>query len=399
MSDAIGAVTFPIGFKAAGVRAGLKEQGPDMALIVSDVPAAAAGVFTTNVMKAAPVLLSRSRVPSDKVSAVIVNSGNANACTGEQGMADALAMTEYSAQGLGVSAKDVLVASTGIIGKRMPMDKITAGIADAVRSLSADGGADAARAIMTTDTVPKEAVVEMVIGGAMVRIGGIAKGAGMICPNVATMLSFITTDAAITPETLQKCLAESAEVSFNCLTVDGDTSTNDSVIMLANGLAGNDLITTGGKDVAKFQEGLDSVTMSLARQIAADGEGATKNVTITVQGANTYDECRQIAKTVANSPLVKTALFGCDPNWGRVLAAAGRAGVDFDPAAVELCMGDIVLVQSGEPVAFSEDMAHDYLTNRDVLLRLKVGDGESSATVWTCDFSYDYVRVNAEYHT
>ncbi len=399
MADVTGAVTFPKGFKAAGVRAGLKEQGLDMALIVSDVPAVAAGVFTTNVVKAAPVLLSKSRVPSDKVSAVIVNSGNANACTGEQGMADAVAMAEQTAQGLGISAEAVLVASTGIIGKRMPMDKITSGIADAVRSLSADGGADAARAIMTTDTVPKEAVAEIVIGDIKVRIGGIAKGAGMICPNVATMLTFITTDAAITPDALQGCLAKSAEVSFNCLTVDGDTSTNDSVIMLANGLAGNDPIAIGSEHVAKFQEGLDGVTTSLAQQIAADGEGATKNVTITVDGAKTYDECRQIAKTIANSPLVKTAMFGCDPNWGRILAAAGRAGVDFDPAAVKLSMGDITLVLAGEPIAFSEDEAHEYLTNRDILIRLKVGDGGSSSTVWTCDFSYDYVKINAEYHT
>ncbi|MCX6374500.1 MAG: bifunctional glutamate N-acetyltransferase/amino-acid acetyltransferase ArgJ, partial [Armatimonadetes bacterium] len=386
-------------FLASGVRAGIKKQGEDVALVCSESPASAAGVFTTTVVKAAPVLVTRSRLPRGTCRAVIANSGNANACTGEQGMRDAVEMAAHVARLLRVPEGDVLVASTGIIGRPLPMDKIAAGIEEAVRSLSADGGINAARAIMTTDTRPKEASVEIEIGGKTVRIGGMAKGAGMICPNVATMLAFITTDAAISPEMLQDCLARSAEVSFNCLTVDGDTSTNDTVIMLANGVAGNPVMTSEGPDLSEFKKGLDLVTTDLAKQIAADGEGATKLVEIVVQGAKTYEDCRQIAKTIANSPLVKTAIFGCDPNWGRILAAAGRAGVEFDPKAVDLSLGDTLVVKGGEPVALSEQEAHDYLTGSEVLVNLRVGGERYGATVWTCDFSYDYVKINAEYHT
>ena len=393
------AVTLPKGFLASGVRAGIKEQGEDVALICSETPASAAGVFTTNVVKAAPVLVTGSRVPRGTCRAVIVNSGNANACTGEQGMRDAVETAAHVARLLRVPEGDVLVASTGIIGRRLPMGKIAAGIEEAVRSLSADGGINAARAIMTTDTRPKEASVEIEIGGKKVRMSGMAKGAGMICPNVATMLAFITTDAAISPEMLQDCLARSAEVSFNCLTVDGDTSTNDTVIALANGMAGNPVITSEGPDLSEFKKGLDLVTTDLAKQIAADGEGATKLVQIVVQGAKTYEDCRQIAKTIANSPLVKTAIFGCDPNWGRILAAAGRAGVEFDPEAIDLSLGDTLLVKGGEPLSFSEQEAHEYLTGSEVLVNLRVGGEPYGATVWTCDFSYDYVKINAEYHT
>lgn len=365
-----------------------------MALVYSEVPSVSAGVFTTNLIKAAPVLVSRERVPSSTTRAVIVNSGNANACTGEQGMQDARTMASETARLLDIREDDVLVASTGIIGKRLPMDMVKAGIAEAVQSLSRGGGEIAARAIMTTDTRPKEAFAQFQMDGREVTIGGMAKGAGMICPNMATMLAFITTDAAITPEMLQKCLSRSVEVSFNCLTVDGDTSTNDSVIMLANGLAGNSLV-----DIDVFQAALDSVTMSLAKQIAADGEGATKFVEIRVQGADSFEGARQIAKTIANSSLVKTAMFGWDPNWGRILAAAGRAGVEFDPTAVNLSLGDIILVKGGEPVEFSEGKAHEYLKGHDILVHLQVGKEKWGATVFTCDLSYDYVRTNAEYHT
>lgn len=394
-----GAVTYPKGFLASGVRAGIKTEGEDVALICSESPASAAGVFTTNVVKAAPVLVTRSRVPRRTCRAVIANSGNANACTGEHGMRDAVEMAAHTARLLQVPEEDVLVASTGIIGRRLPMKKISAGIEDAVRSLSADGGDKAARAIMTTDTRPKEASVEIEIGGKTVRIGGMAKGAGMICPNVATMLTFITTDAAISPEMLQRSLARSAEVSFNCLTVDGDTSTNDTVLLLANGMADNQVIATEGPGLSEFKRGLDLVTTDLAKQIAADGEGATKLVEIVVEGAASYEDCRQIAKTIANSPLVKTAIFGCDPNWGRILAAAGRAGVEFEPWAVSLSLGDVLLVNAGEPVEFSENAAHEYLTGPEVLVNLRVGGERFRATVWTCDFSYDYVKINAEYHT
>ena len=393
------AITSPKGFLASGVRAGIKEKGEDLALIVSEKPAAGAGVFTTNLFSAAPVVISRSRLPSSSARAIIANSGNANACTGNQGIQDALEMASETARVLGVAAEDVLVASTGIIGRRMPMDNIRYGIARAVALLSVDGGSAAARAIMTTDTRPKEALVELSIGGAQVRIGGIAKGAGMICPNMATMLCFITSDVAITPQMLQFCLSRAVNISFNCLTVDGDTSTNDSVIMLANGLANNPLISSPGPVLDEFQAALDSVAVSLAKQIARDGEGATKLVEITVEGANSFEDARQIAKTVANSALVKTALFGCDPNWGRILAAAGRSGVPLDPKSVSLKLGDILLVDGGEPLPLSESEAHKLLQNAEVSILLSVGDGPGNATVWTCDFSYDYIKINAEYHT
>jgi len=399
MESAPGAITFAGGFTASGVRAGIKEKGEDVALIYSERPASAAGVFTRNLFKAAPVLVSRDRVPRGTCRAVIANSGNANACTGEHGMRDALEAASHTATLLGIAEEDVLVASTGIIGRRLPMDKLASGIEAAVRSLSAGGGSDAARAIMTTDTRPKEAAVEIEIAGTKVRIGGMAKGAGMICPDLATMLAFVTTDASISPEILQRCLERSAEVSFNCLTVDGDTSTNDSVFLLANGASGSRPFESEGPDREAFQAGLDAVTRSLAKQIASDGEGATKGIMVIVQGAQSYDACRQIAKTIANSPLVKTAMFGCDPNWGRILAAAGRAGVDFDPKAVELRLGDILVIKGGEPVDFTEEKAREYLAGREIMVRLAVGESKESATVWTCDFSYDYVKINAEYHT
>lgn len=399
MTDSTGAVTFPKGFAAAGVRAGFKQQGEDLALIVSERPASAAGVFTKNVVKAACVQINRERTPSNSIRAVLVNSGNANSYTGEQGMRDAYASAEEVARLLGLEATDVLIASTGIIGQKLPMDKMLTGIDLAVKALSPTGGADAARAIMTTDTRPKEASAEVVLGGVTVRLGGMAKGAGMICPNMATMLSYVTTDAAISPETLQKCLSKSVETSFNCLTIDGDSSTNDMLVVLANGMAGNARIEGEGPDLDEFQRALDAVTISLAKQIASDGEGATKMVEITVSGAESFTGARQIAKTVANSPLVKTAMFGNDPNWGRVLAAAGRADVDFDPNAASLWFGDIRLVENGEPIAFDEQAAHELLTRKEIAVHMEVGNGPGTSTVWTCDFSYDYVKINAEYHT
>lgn len=399
MDRIAGAVTYPEGFQAAGVRAGIKEKGEDIALIYSESPASAAGVFTTNVVKAAPVLVSKARLPRGTARAVVANSGNANACMGEQGMKDALEMASAAAERLNVDEQDVLVASTGIIGHSMPMKKVIDGITHAVNVMSHDGGATAACAIMTTDTRPKEESIEILLDGVKVRIGGMAKGSGMICPNVATMLAFITTDAVIAPDVLQYCLKSSAEVSFNCLTVDGDTSTNDSVIMLANGMAGNAMIEPGTRNWDIFSEALNVIAISLAKQIADDGEGATRSIEITVKGAESFGEARQIAKTIANSPLVKTAMFGSDPNWGRILAAAGRAGVDFDPNAVNLYFDGSPLVQRGEPTEFDEAAMHELLRGRRVKVLLEVGLGTGKATVWTCDFSYEYVRINAEYHT
>jgi len=397
--ELIGAVTYAKGFSASGVRAGIKESGEDIALIVSEVPASAAGLFTTNLIKAAPVNVSQARLPRSGGRAIVANSGNANACTGEQGMADAQKMTSLVSSLLGVDDNDVLVASTGVIGHMLPMDKIASGIEKAVNALSPDGGMSALRGIMTTDTRPKESWASVEINGVEVRIGGIAKGAGMIDPNVATMLSFITTDAAITPELLDLAIRKSADVSYNCLTVDGDTSTNDTVIILANGMSGCRMIDRENSDFEIFSKALDTVTIDLAKQIAADGEGATKIVEVEVVGARSADDCKKIAKTIANSPLVKTALYGSDPNWGRVLAAAGRAGVAFDPNSVDLLFGQIKLVESGAPVPFDQAAANKYLQGQEIIIRVKVGDGPDSARVWTCDFSYDYVKINAEYHT
>lgn len=394
-----GSVTAPKGFLAAGVRAGIKEQGDDLALIVSEHPASAAGVFTTNLMKAAPVLLDQARLPRATARAIIANSGNANACTGDGGRTDALRMARETASLLEVPEEDVLVCSTGIIGRRLPMDSILAGLASAKEALSDSGGESAARAIMTTDSRPKTACVELDLPGGIVRIAGMAKGAGMICPNMATMLAFITTDAALSPDLLQACLSGSVEKSFNCLTVDGDGSTNDSVIILANGAAGYPPLGARSAELKKFQDALDVVTVCLAKQIALDGEGATKLIEVRVEGARSFQDARQVAMAVANSPLVKTAVFGSDPNWGRVLAAAGRAGVDFDPSEMRLNFGPITLVKDGEPADFPEAQAHDYLRGREILVTLRIGSGPGEATVFTCDFSYDYIRINAEYHT
>lgn len=394
-----GAITYSLGFMASGVSAGIKTHGEDISLIFSKSPASAAGVFTQLVVKAAPVVISQERVPSDSIRAVIVNSGNANAITGERGIKDALDMTALTAHMLNIPEKSVLVASTGITGQHLPMDNIISGIKEAALSLSDTGGESAALGILTTDTRPKEATAYFSFNDRTVRIGGMAKGSGMICPNMATMLGFITTDAAVAPGILQKCLERSVEISFNCLTVDGDTSTNDTLILLANGASGCDIIDSEGPELDEFQAALDKVTISLAKQLAADGEGATKLIEITVQGVGSFEDARQIAKTIANSPLVKTAIFGCDPNWGRILAAAGRAGVNFDPEAVCLFLGNIELLHNGEPVDFPKDEAHDLLCKPDVGILLNLGDGSGSATVWTCDLSYDYVKINAEYHT
>jgi glutamate N-acetyltransferase / amino-acid N-acetyltransferase len=399
MDVAQGAITYPRGFVASGVCAGIKEQGKDIALVFSETPAVAAALFTTNVVKAAPVLVSKARASSGVARAVVANSGNANACTGEQGMRDALAMAAAAAKALRIPEEEVFVASTGIIGHHLPMDKIAPGIQRAVDTLSHDGGVTASYAIMTTDTKPKEASVEALIGGVPVRIGAMAKGVGMLCPNVATMLAFIATDAVIGSDALRECLMASAEVSFNSLTVDGDTSTNDSVFMLANGQAGNPRIEPGTRNFDIFREALDFVTIALAKQIAADGEGATKSIEIMVRGTDTFDSARRIAKSIANSPLVKTAMFGNDPNWGRIMMAAGKAGVDFDPHAANLYFGDNPLVCGGEPVAFDESAMHELLRMPEVKVLLEVGSGPGQATVWTCDFSYDYVKINAEYHT
>ena len=393
-----GAVCAPVGFRAAGVAAGIKPSGNrDVALIVSEVPAAAAALFTTNRVCAAPVTVSREHVQGGRARAVVVNAGNANACTGPRGLEDARRMTQIAAETLGIAPAEVLVASTGVIGHMLPMERVEAGIRQAAAELGSDGEI-AAQAIMTTDTRPKRIAVEVEIDGRPVRLGGIAKGVGMIAPHLATMLSFITTDAEVWPEVLQAALASSAERSFNCITVDGDTSTNDTLAVLANGLAGV-RIAPGSRGYHQFCEALDTVCTYLAKELARDGEGATKLIEIQVRGARTVAQARQVGYTIANSPLVKTAFFGNDPNWGRILAAAGRAGVDLDPTRLALTLAGTPLVRGGEPLPFDAAAASAALKAPEVTAILDLGLGSHETAVWTCDFSYDYVRINAEYTT
>jgi glutamate N-acetyltransferase/amino-acid N-acetyltransferase len=393
------AVCAPEGFRAAGVAAGIKSTGPDVALIVSDSPTHAAAVFTTNRVQAAPILVTRENLRASRGSAraIVVNSGNANACTGAQGMLDARRMTALTGEVLGISAEQVLVASTGIIGHHLPMEKLEAGIRSAAASLGRDA-APASAAIMTTDLVAKEAAVEFELGGRPVRVGGICKGSGMIGPHLATMLAFVTTDADVWPEVLQPALAAVAARTFNCTTVDGDTSTNDTLAIFANGRSGV-AIRPNSPALRAFEAALEHVCTQLARALARDGEGATKLIELQVRGARTAVDARRIAMTMANSPLVKTAFFGNDPNWGRLMMAAGRAGVRFDPAHAALWIGDVQLVRAGEPLAFDHAAAVAAMKQPEVTTTLELAEGSAAARVWTCDFSYDYVRINAEYHT
>ena len=416
-----GGIVAPQGFTTAGVRCGIKRKRKDIAIILSEVDAAAAGVFTTNVVKAPCVLCNQSNLQDGLARAIVVNSGNANACNGEQGYTDAVTMAQHTADALGVPLRRVLSASTGVIGTAMPMEKIVAGIQDVVPLLHAETCEDAAEAIMTTDTFPKQVAVELTLDGKTARLGAIAKGSGMIAPNMATMLCFITTDAAIEHAVLQEMLRRVCWYTFNSITVDGDTSTNDMTLALANGLAGNAVINNlESADARAFEKALFSVCLHLAKEIARDGEGATKLVEVTVQGvavperlAQTYAANgieitaeqragfpRSVAKTIANSPLVKTALFGNDPNWGRILAAAGRAGVQFDPDAVEIALAGTTVYKHGQPTNFNGYVVSEAMKAKEVqiLVDFHQAQGET-ATVYTCDFSYDYVKINAEYHT
>jgi glutamate N-acetyltransferase/amino-acid N-acetyltransferase len=394
-----GGVTAPEGFLAAGVRCGIKQQGPDLAIVCSEMECTAAGVFTTNAFKAASVVRNREKLVSGRGRAIVVNSGNANACTGERGLADVDSICRLASELIGVPEEEVLNASTGIIGVALPMDKIEQGVRDAVARLSTGGGDSAAQAIMTTDTRPKVAAYEAMIGGKAVRIGGICKGAGMICPNMATMLCFITTDASIGSAVLQKCIVSAVERSFNSLTVDGDMSTNDTVLLLANGASGCEEIVGGTPEHVAFERALSQVCLDLAKAIASDGEGATKYVEVRVTGAGSYTDAKSAAMTIANSPLVKTAIFGEDPNWGRVLCAAGRSSAKIIPERASLYFGDVMIVRQGEPVGIDVESAREPMLGAEVVIRVDLGIGDAEATAFTCDMSYDYVRINAEYHT
>ncbi|MFN3648645.1 MAG: bifunctional glutamate N-acetyltransferase/amino-acid acetyltransferase ArgJ [Armatimonadota bacterium] len=394
-----GSICAPQGFRAAGVAAGIKPSGnPDVVLIVSDRPAAAAAVFTTNQVCAAPVLVSREHVAGGRLRAIAVNAGNANACTGEQGLRDARRMAELTAELIGAAPAEVLVASTGVIGRPLPIERLERGLRDAAARLRPDGGSEAARAIMTTDTRPKETAVEVVLDGRPVRIGGICKGSGMIAPNMATMLAFLTTDAEAEPAVLDALLRDAVERTFNCVTVDGDTSTNDTLAILANGASGV-RVPASGPACEAFRNGLLAVCEHLAKELARDGEGATKLVEIRVTGARTPAEARQVALSIGNSPLVKTALFGNDPNWGRILCAAGYAGVPLDPARLRLDVAGVPLVRDGAPVPFDEPATSAAMKVAELPVELDLGLGPAEGRVWTCDLTYDYIRINAEYTT
>ncbi len=393
-------VTYPQGFQAAGVKAGIKKSGNlDVAVIYTEQEAAVAGTFTQNAVASAPVRASKKVVATGMVHAITANAGCANACTGEQGEKDAAAMQDITATALGCKADDVVVASTGVIGVNLPMDKMEDGIKQAVKELSTEGSENAGKAIITTDTYSKSCATEITLGGKEVRFGAIAKGSGMIQPNMATMLCFITTDAAIDSKLLQKALSEIVEVSFNMISIDGDMSTNDMVIVLANGAAGNVKITEENEDYKLFKATLQNICQELSKKIAADGEGATKFLTISVTGARNFAEAKTIGMSVAKSPLVKTAFFGEDPNWGRVICAVGYAGVPMDPNKTVVKFGDIPVYANGVGADYDEAELRKVMEAHDIVIGIDMGEGDAKADIWSCDFSYEYVKINGEYHT
>lgn len=404
-STMAGGITAARGFRAAGISAGIKtDKGLDLALLVADAPASAAAVFTTNLAQAAPVLVSREHLQTTggQVRAIIVNSGCANACTGDEGMRDAREMASETARLVGCPADQVLVASTGVIGVALPMNKIRQGLPEALKALGPGGdrGANAARAIMTTDPFPKEAAARISIGSgrdvADVAIGGMAKGSGMIEPMMATMLGFLTTDAAVPAPLLDRALRAAVDVTFNAITVDGECSTNDCVMLLAGGASGAAITES---TYPAFLDGLTAVCRELAIGIVRGGEGATKLVAVHVTGARSATDARRCAKAIANSPLVKTAVHGGDPNWGRLIAVAGRAGVGFELDRAAVTIGPIILFEDGRPHDENAPLAADYLKGKELDITVHLGVGSDTATVWTCDLSADYVRINADYRT
>jgi len=389
----------PAGFDVAGIASGLKKNGEkDLGLIFSEGPANVAGLFTRNRVLAAPVLLDKERIRSGICQAVIVNSGNANCCTADRGMDDARAMTRYAAAGLGLSEDQVLVASTGVIGEPLPIEKIRAAVPDLVRSRSPGATDEFARAIMTTDTVPKVVTKQGGMNGESYTVTGVAKGSGMIRPDMATLLAFVCTDVAAEPAALKQMLTEANEGSFNRITIDGDTSTNDTVLLMANGLSGVNLGSPEERE--PFQALLNGVLLDLAKMVVRDGEGATKLVEIIVKNAPSDGSARVVADTVAHSSLVKTALFGEDANWGRILAAAGRAGVMIEPEKVDIYFDDVQMVKKGIGAGRTvEDEATKVLMTSEFTVSIDLNMGSGSASVLTCDFSIDYVRINADYRT
>lgn len=393
-------VTFAKGFTAAGVKAGIKKSGNlDVAVIYTKTQAVVAGTFTQNKVAAAPVYVSKEVVATGTAHAIVANAGCANACTGQQGLDDAHKMAQIAADELGVNADDVIVGSTGVIGVNLPMDKLEAGIKDAVANLSADGSDNAGRAIITTDTHSKSVTCEFELSGKTVRMGAIAKGSGMIRPNMATMLCYITTDIAIDQALLQKAVSGCVEKSFNMISVDGDMSTNDMVIVLANGEANNAKITEENADYQIFFDKLMMLCTELAKQIAADGEGASKFLTINVKGAKSFADAKTVGMAIANSPLVKTAFFGEDPNWGRVICAVGYSGADMVPEKTVVKFGGIAIFANGTGATYDEKALAHVMKEKDIVIDIELNMGQEDATVWSCDLSYEYVKINGEYHT
>ena len=393
-----GTVTSPKGFQAGTVSAGIKESAADkldLGILFSEAPCTAAAVFTSNRIKAASVILSQQRLQNGKAVAVVVNSGCANACVGELGMADTIEMAELAAEKIGVSPDAMLVASTGVIGSRLPMDKIRAGMSRV--ALSREGGIDFARAIMTTDTVFKQVAVRA--GDEGFIIGGVAKGSGMIHPDMATLLVFLTTDTSVESSFLKQALKKAVDISFNMVSIDCDTSTNDMVLLMANGMAGNEPVSESSRQAEIFQQALNQVCTHLARAVARDGEGATKLIEVTVRGAASASDAKLAARTIAGSPLVKSAVYGNDPNWGRVMMAVGRSGVEVVEEKIDLYMGGIFMAKAGCAVAYKKEDAVNALKGPDVLIDLNLNIGSGVATAWGCDLTEEYVKINAEYTT
>ena len=399
-----GGVCAAKGFKANGIHCGIRKNHPkkDLALIISDVPATAAAVYTTNLVKGAPLTVTKNNIADGKAQAVICNSGNANTCNAN-GIEIAEGMCKLVEKATGVKASDVVVASTGVIGQPLSLEPIEGGMNELAAGLSCKGGSTAAEAIMTTDTVSKEIAVEFTLGGKTCRMGGMAKGSGMIHPNMATMLVFITTDAAISKDMLQKALSNDIQSTFNMLSVDGDTSTNDMVTVLANGMADNPEITKADADFATFMGALNSVTVALCKMIAGDGEGATKLLECVATGAETMEAARISAKSVICSSLLKSAMFGADANWGRVLCAIGYSGADVDVSKVGVSFnsaaGTVEVCRNGAGVPFSEELAKKVLLEKEIEIAITLGNGPYSATAWGCDLTYDYVKINGDYRT
>lgn len=396
-------ITAPEGFLASGIHCGLKKKKKDLALIYSEVPCVSAGVYTSNKVKGAPILVCKEHLENNTAQAIICNSGNANTCNGDDGLGKAKKMAELQGKALNINTEDVLVASTGVIGVPLNIEAIEAGIPKLTKSLSKDGATDACTAIMTTDTVKKELAVQFIIDNKTVTIGSISKGSGMIEPNMCTMLSFITTDISINPALLKEALTEAVNVSYNRVSVDGDMSTNDTVLILANGLANNSTINEKDDNYYKFLEALKYVTTKLSRQVAKDGEGATKLIECKIIGATTLDNALKLSKSVINSSLVKTAIFGCDANWGRILCALGYANVPFNPDKVnvyfESSKGSILVCKNSSSVNFDEDIALKILKEDEILIKVELNMGDAEVSTWGCDLSYEYVKINGEYRS